>query len=244
MESLLFGAVQGISEFLPISSSGHLYVLKRIIGLRANLLPFFVFLHLATLIAIGIFFAGKIKRVFSNDQLRLKILIITLITGFGALIIKIFLGSFFDLKYLVSFCFLANSFILLSKNKNIEFREINEVTLKDSLVLGLFQAIAVFPGISRSGITISILLKRGFRPQAAFDLSFIMAIPIIIIAFLVESKELFTMAIDPLYLASGFICAFIFGLVALKVLERVVLAKKLKHFGYYCLLAFVVSLIV
>jgi undecaprenyl-diphosphatase len=239
---LLFGTIQGLTEFLPISSSGHLYILKRLTGTSENLLPFFVFLHLATFLAIVLYFRTQIIRALLKRNFIINIFLITAISGGVALAIKYILSTFFGNKYLLSFCFLINGIILLSINKINPRKDIYNINLKESLILGLVQGIAVFPGISRSGITIATLLKRGYKEKEAFKLSFFMALPIILLAFLAEFKELTPLTIGYRNMAVGFIFAFLSGILALIIVKKTLINTKFKNFGYYCLLIFIIAI--
>ena len=241
MKFIFFGIIQGLTEFLPISSSGHLYLLQKFLAIRGNCLPFFVFLHLATLLAIIVFFFKKIKLLFKT-KLLLNILLITLISGIMGLGIKFYLKEFLGNKFLLTFCFLTNAGILLSIRFNSREREIASINFKDSLFLGILQGFSPLPGISRSGITITGLLKRGFKNVEAFSLSFLMAIPLILGAFIVELKELKEANFSLQSMSLGFVTAFIFGLLALKIVKKALISGKFKNFAYYSLVIAVVTL--
>ncbi|MBU1121132.1 MAG: undecaprenyl-diphosphate phosphatase [Candidatus Omnitrophota bacterium] len=242
MQFLFFGIIQGLTEFLPISSSGHLYLFQKILGINGNLLPFFVILHLATLLAIILFFHNQLKELFCNKKILLHIGIITLISASLGLIIKHFFTGFFVFKYLIAFCFFINGIILLSaKNRSCK-RTLQALSFKDSIILGILQGLAIFPGISRSGITIIGLLKRGFDAKEAFSFSFIMAIPIILGAFLVEGKEILSVNIGTTNIIISFIVAVLSGLFALKIIKKALIKVKFHNFGYYCLLTFFITL--
>ncbi len=243
MEFIFLGIVQGLTEFLPISSSGHLYLLQKLLVIKEDYLSFFVFLHLATLLAIVVFFFKKIKSLF-KPRLLLNIFLITLISGLMGLGIKFYLSSFFDSRFLLSFCFLTNAGILLSIRSDSSKRSVESISFKDSFFLGLLQGFSPFPGISRAGITIVGALKRGFKPSDAFSLSFLMAIPLILGAFMVEFKTLGEFKLSGANLGLGFIAAFIFGLIALKIVKRTLLSAKFKNFAYYCLLMALVTLLI
>jgi len=236
--------VQGITEFLPKSSSGHLYIFKKILNLGQDLLPFFVFLHLATLFAIFIFLRREILAVLFKRNVLIQIGVITCITCLLGWLIDYYLSSFFGSKYLIFFCLLLNGFILLGIKRDSQTRSLDSITLNDSLLFGILQGLAVFPGISRSGITIVGLLRRGFKPKEAFSLSFLMAIPAIVGAFLFKLKELSNLSIAFFLMAEGFVTAFVFGLLALHLVKKALINKKFKNFAYYCLILALLTLIV
>lgn len=244
MRFTLLGITQGLTEFLPVSSSGHLYILKSILNLEESFLSFFVFLHLATLFAIFIFLRKEILGVLFKRRVLIQIGIITLITFIFGFVIDRYLSIFFGSKYLIFFCLLINGIILLRLRMDSGARGLDEITLKDSFFLGILQGLAVFPGISRSGITISGLINNGFKPKEAFSLSFLMAIPAIIGAFLFKFNELVNSGIDSLSMTTGFITAFFSGLIALVVVKKTVVNRKFKNFGYYCIIISVLILFI
>lgn len=243
MKSIFFGILQGLTEFFPISSSGHLYLLQKLLVVEEACLPFFVFLHLATLLAIIVFFFKEIKLLF-KPKLFLDILLITLISGTMGLGIKIYLNEFLGSKFLLAFCFLANAGILFGIRHSSKGRDLSSITLKDSFLLGFLQGISPFPGISRSGITIVGLSRRGFKNTEAFILSFLMAIPLTLGAFVVELKELKEINFSLQSMAGGFMAAFIFGLIALKIVKKALIHDKFKNFAYYSLLMVIAVLLI
>lgn len=238
---LLFGVVQGLTEFLPISSSAHLYILKRLFSIRGDLLAFFVFLHFATILAIVIFLRNELRSILKQGRVLLHIVLITLITGAIGLAIKFTLSKFFDYKYLVSGCLLVNALLLLRFKKNQGGRNYADIQIRDSIIVGIMQGIAVLPGISRSGITILSLLRRGFHIKDAFSLSFLIAIPAIIGASMVEYGEILNSTIGLPQLAIAFVAAFSSGMLALKIVKYTLLNERFKMFSYYCLLIALVS---
>jgi len=240
---IFLGIVQGITEFLPISSSGHLFLIQKLLKIEGDYLPFFVFLHLATLLAIIVFFSKKIK-LFFKARLLLNIFLITLISGIMGLGIRFYLKELLGSAFMLTFCFLVNAGILLSIRPSSGERDISSINFKDALFLGLLQGFSPLPGISRSGITIVGLLRRGFKRSEAFILSFLMAIPLIIGAFFVEFKELGQNSLSLQNMGLGFVAAFVFGLLALGLVRKTLISKKFKNFAYYCLILALLTLIV
>lgn len=127
---------------------------------------------------------------------------------------------------------------------NSNGRTLESIKLKDSLFIGILQGISPLPGISRSGITIIGLLRRGFAKEEAFILSFLMAIPVILGAFTIELKELTVSSFLGPNMIIGFVFAFFSGLFALKIVKRTLIMEKFKNFGYYCLFISLMNLIV
>jgi len=233
IKSLIFGLVQGLTEFLPVSSSGHLFFLQKLFSVEEQLLPVFVLLHLATLCSVLVFFFQDIRKALKNKKIVSAVAVATLFTVIPAFAFDRLLGVFMTHKYMICFGYLVTSVLLLKIGKGGN-RTMEELSLKESCCLGLVQALAVVPGISRSGITISALLKKGLNKQAAFTFSFFLSLPVILCAFIYELKDF-----DPVFslasVLSGFIVAFLSGLLALKMLKKYLGTEKLYRFGYYCL---------
>jgi len=240
---IFLGIIQGLTEFLPISSSGHLYILERYLDLRQNPLPFFVLLHFATFLAICIFLRKEIISVLTRKNVLIHIGIISVITAVLGLAINYFLSSFFESRYWVPFFLFINGGVLLSTRNVSQNRDSQSINLRDSLVLGVLQGLAVFPGISRSGITVVSLLRQGFKAKEAFSLSFLMAMPVFFGVFLVKLKELANSNMALADMAGGFIAAFFCGLLALAVVKRILIRQKFDKFGYYCIAIAFLSLI-
>ena len=266
---ILLGLVQGITEFFPVSSSGHLVILQHILEIDKNVVFLDVVLHLGTLFSLVIFFRRDIFVLFSNffvaiydivfrrrmsyvlrydDKFKLciHIVVITVITGFIAIAGKDFFEKQFETINTVILCLFIMSLILfLTKNFIHGQRRLRHISLKDSILFGLVQSLAIMPGISRSGITISMLLFRNLDKESVFKLSFLASIPIILGAFILKFKETqgIIRDIPLLYLTSGFLFAFMSGLVALYILRMILKQKNFYKFSYYCFFLSVIVLL-
>lgn len=264
---ILLGLVQGITEFLPVSSSGHLVILQNILGINKDIVFLDVVLHLGTLCSLMIFFRQDIFVLFfnfiaavydilfrgklfyilrHNHKFRLCIYIgiTTLITGFIAIRWKGFFERQFESVNTVALSLFIMSIILfLTKNYIYGQRYLEHISLKDSILLGLAQSFAIIPGISRSGTTISVLLFRNINKESAFKLSFLSSMPVILGAFILKFKETqgITRETPFSHFFSGFFAAFITGLIVLYILRWIIKNKNFYKFSYYC---FFLSLIV
>lgn len=267
LKYIFLGLVQGATEFFPVSSSGHLVIFQHLLGINENVVFLDVLLHLGSLCSLIVFFSNDIfilftnfltamieiifhKRFFSvwryDDKFKLCIYIIltTLITGSIALMGKEFFERQFESINTVIFgLFITGVILFLTKNFNFGQRRLRHILLKDSIVLGFFQSLAIIPGISRSGISISTLLFRNVDKESAFKLSFLMSIPIILAAFILKFKEVQVIErnIPLANLISGFLAAFISGLAALHILSLILKKQNFYKFSYYC---FFLSLVV
>jgi undecaprenyl-diphosphatase len=260
IQSLLLGALQGAAEFLPISSSGHLVMLRQLMKLGEVPLLYDVLLHVSTLIVVLIVFRGRIGSIFSslwraaksgtgpedleNLKLTLYILIATVITGVVGFTLSRFESLFFNRPRLVSLLFLVTALFLLSTLMRRGRGDYLQVGFLGAVIIGLAQGVGVLPGISRAGITISAALLLGVDRQRAGEFSFLIAIPAILAALLLQLREAGTLfeMIDPLAVAVGFAASFVVGLLSLLLL-RVVRRGRLALFGIYLVPLAVISFI-
>ena len=243
LKFIFLGILQGATEFLPISSSAHLLVAGRLIDLNVDKVAFFLVLHLGTLFAVCIFFFREIIRVLADIKLFLFVLIVTAVTGIIGIMGKGFFESLFNSVLLISFTLAINGLILIKASKYTESKR-DSADIKDALVLGLSQAISIMPGISRSGITISSLLFRGMDRDTSFRLSFIVSIPVIIGATLLEARNI-NLAFDSNIggFLAGFIASLLAGIISLLILKAVLRRARFQYFGYYCIIIAVVNIL-
>lgn len=264
LQSLILGLLQGLTEFLPVSSSGHLAVLKNLFSLEEIPLLYDVMLHLATLCAVVLFFykpIWELIKVFFRfitrkeqpDDKPLQIYIVALICG--TIITGIMGIAFKDVVEKLPIKFISVGFILTAlllvfsgffAKKNTENKTQNDgVSIKQGVICGLAQGFGVLPGISRSGITISGALFSGMKRETAGEFAFILAIPAILGAFLLELKDLdsLTSSVSVPVLLLGCVAAFLSGLFALKVLMKIVKKGKLGWFAAYLIPLGIITLI-
>ena len=166
IEAIILGAVQGITEFLPVSSSGHLVILQKIFGISEPTLFFNTMLHIGTLFAVFIVLRQEIINILKNpiQKLTLLLIIATIPIVIVAIVFKDFIEQVFDSGNYIGFFFLITAAALLiseylSKRPG-ETRSGSEMTWKDAVMIGVLQGIAILPGVSRSGLTISGGLAR------------------------------------------------------------------------------------
>jgi len=235
IQSILLGVIQGLTEFLPVSSSGHLYIINSFYSTNFDFLPFVILLHLATLMSVIVFFFLDIKFYLKSRKMCFLIFAVTLTTVIVALVMEKFLSGYFNNNFLLGASFFATAAFLFLGRNNTPTKNIEDMSFFESVILGLVQGAATLPGVSRSGITISTLSRMGFKLEDAFKFSFIMSIPIIIGAFLFETKKLLTLNCTLSFLICGFVAAFIFGLIALFILRQTIKRKYFYKFAYYCI---------
>ncbi|HOK22436.1 MAG TPA: undecaprenyl-diphosphate phosphatase [Candidatus Hydrothermia bacterium] len=244
MKELITGIVQGITEFLPISSSGHLILCQELLNISEPGITLEVSLHLATLVAVLIFFFKDIKALFVRERFVEHPLFLLFVgsipAGVIGLLFKNNIETYFEnIRYLPYF-FIINSIILLS-TKLKKKDEIHKITPLHALIIGFAQALAILPGISRSGSTVSAGLLLGLEPQVAFSFSFLLSIPSILGAAILELPEATLTKIPSLIIPT--LCALITGLFSLYLLKKILKIRKLYLFGFYTLALAVILLI-
>jgi len=240
---IYLGIIQGLTEFLPISSSGHLVIAQKLLGINVDQVAISITLHLGTLLAIVLFFWTDILNLLKNPKLLSLAAIVVTITGIIGVIGKDFFENLFSSVKLVGIAWIFTGLILIATKK---FKQLDrdKLNVKDVIILGLTQGLAIIPGISRSGITISTLFFRRIQRSLAFTFSFIVSIPIILGAALLESGKIGTVfQADVKNLAAGFIFSFLSGLLALLILRMVINKARFYYFGYYCIFIAIVTLI-
>ena len=236
LEYILLGIVQGITEWLPVSSSGHLVIFQELFNIKANLF-YDIWLHLGTLIVLVFFFYKDIINI--SRKWILYIIIGSLITGAIGLVFYDILKSFFSNLLVVGLGLIFTGIILfLTKNYNGK-RELNKI---DSILIGLSQAIAIIPGVSRSGATISTGLLRDINKEKAFKFSFLLSIPSILGALLYEGRNIsFNISIEHIV---GLLASVIVGYLSLKILFKIVRKRKMHYFSYYCWIAGIIIILI
>lgn len=293
IDFIIQGVVQGLTEFLPVSSSGHLSLAQHFLGVSGETaLLGTVMLHLGTLAAVflvfwrtiwdmikeffcmlGDIFTGKFrwKDMSSTRRMVVMIVLSTLATfvlmvfpvpGAAGMAEKDVLFTIGGLRFAMlkdlfthfgsdsgimveGFCFLLTGLLLLFASRARTRKSDGEITAKDALVIGLFQGVAGLPGVSRSGSTISAGLLRGLSKEYVVQYSFILGIPAILGANLLEVggalKEDVSLELIPML--AGVVTAAVVGLLAIKALQWLIQNDKFYLFGYYCLLLGAVTLI-
>lgn len=272
IEALLLGLLQGVTEYLPISSSGHLTLGQNILGITEpeQILPFTVLLHVATVLSTIVILHKEITWIFKglfklepksegvslsqrlNMQQRyaIAILVSMIPVGIVGVFFKDAVEETFSSLLVVGCCLLLTA-ALLSFSYYAKPRQKENISIKDAFIIGIGQALAVLPGLSRSGTTIATGLILGNSKQNMAQFSFLMVIPPILGQALLETKEMFEVGvsasfggISPAALFAGFLAAFISGCAACKWMISIVRKGKLIYFAYYCLVVGVATIVI
>lgn len=258
LQAIIIGIVQGLTEFLPVSSSAHLIFAHNVLGVESSL-AFDVLLHLGTLIAVLWFFRwdiakmikswwlsigdllqGRFMKGFREDsykRLAWYVILATIPVGivgvlFDDAVEALFAGALYVPAF---FLFVTGTILYLSQRMNSGKIDMNNLSKKEALVMGLGQACAILPGLSRSGTTIAAGLTIGLEKEFAAKFSFILSIPAILGAFVFQLKDIGS-AIDvnflPIFI--GFIASVIAGYLAIKWMLDLIKNRSLDIFAYYC----------
>jgi undecaprenyl-diphosphatase len=249
VQTIILGIIQGLAEWLPVSSTAHLRIAEHFLGLSATPL-LNVTLHIGTLTVVIFYFRREVKNIlsalthrdFKSEYGRFVPLIIlaTIPTGIIGVLYTKFFEHFFITQVFLNFliigvAFLIGGTVLFASRTGKE--NTDTITTTMALIMGAAQGFAVFPGLSRSGITISTALLLGLKREKAFKFSFLLSIPAIIGDLAVETYtqrgQLALQTISPLELAAGILMAVVAGYAAIRFVSRLVRTKKFHYFAIY-----------
>ena len=259
IQAIILGIVQGLTEFLPVSSSAHLVFVPEILKVQSSLV-FDTILHVGSLVAVVIYFWKDIihmlKSFFSSlmdiprrqfregikedkfKKLAWFVIIGTIPAGLAGVLFKDTFEALFNDVFIVGFFLIITGFLLwgsemMSRRVNNK-TSLKEMSLKNSILIGIAQAFAIAPGISRSGATISAGLFLGIERELAARYSFLLSIPAILGAALVQMKDISTIDVSATVFIAGFIAAAVTGYIAIKIVLKLIQEKNLLIFAYYC----------
>jgi undecaprenyl-diphosphatase len=254
-DTIVLGILQGLTEFLPVSSSGHLVVLQYLLGLGQPMLAYDVLLHIGTLIAVVAYFRREVAgmavslvapaRFPAGRRLVFMIVAASVPTAIIGLSFESLVETTFQTPAAVALFWVLTAGLLFGVSRiSGSGKGIEEITLTDALLIGLFQGVAVLPGVSRSGATIVMGMICGLRPKDAAAFSFLLSIPAILGAVVLQAKDLRGVggAESGLYV-TGAVIAAVTGYVAIWILLKLLQKRVIRPFAWYCLAAAVVTLI-
>jgi len=252
LEAIILGLIQGISEFLPVSSSGHLLVFHHIFGITAeDNLTFIIVLNMGSLLPLLFVFRKDIWELVKNPFQKMTALLIiaTIPLIVVTLLFEEFIESMFHAIYFLPVGFVITGVVLLFsdrlKNNN---RDIEGIRFIDAVLVGCAQAAAVFPGISRSGSTISATMARGINRESAAKFSFLMSVPAAVGAMAFRASRIIA---DPelleglnfVNLGAGLITAAVTGYFAINIMLTIIKQAKLKYFALYYIFALAILVV-
>ena len=248
LQSILLGVIQGLTEFIPVSSSGHLVFFQSLFGVEEPPLFFDVMLHLGTLLAVVLLFRDDIWKIilatgktlkgkregWQHTRLFFWIVLGTIPTGLMGILLKDWFESLFSKPKTVGIMILVTGLVLwLTRWANARGRTLEKMGWMDSVLIGIAQGIAIIPGISRSGATISAGLFRGLDRELSGKFSFLLSVPAILGATLLELRKIGTVENLPSTLI-GTGAAFVVGILSLKFLMKMIKMGRISNFSYYC----------
>lgn len=259
IEAIVLGLVQGLSEFLPISSSGHLALLENLFEIKEESVLFFaVLLHIGTLVSIFIVYHEDIyalikelgllfKDIFSGKGLRIEerpirklgimIIVSSIPTAIMGLLFSNFIDKVFGSLIVISICWIITGFMLFFSEKlKSNSKEIEGMKYRNAIFIGICQGLAIMPGISRSGSTIVGSLVTGLKREFAVEFAFLISIPAILGSAILEFPKAIKAGIDPSTIGPmivGFLVAAISGYFAITTMIRIVSKHKMIYFSYY-----------
>lgn len=253
----VLGAVQGLTEFVPISSSGHLVLVPAALGWERPGLAFDVLLHAASLIALFVYFSGDLidlgRGVMSGDQsarrLALLLVIATVPAGLAGILLADYFERSFEQPKATALQLVGTAAILVaaelvlryhqrrSARSGAALRKIDDLRTPDAIVIGIGQAISIFPGISRSGATIGAGLALGVDRDHAARFAFLLSIPALIGAVIVKVPDLGSTSIEPGPAIVGFVSSLLFSYASIWGLIRYLRRNTLYPFAAYCVIA-------
>lgn len=241
----ILGVLQGLTEFLPVSSSGHLVLAENILNFKEAALATVVFLHFGTLAALIIFFAKRIWKlladIFRTPEERrssLKMILYIIVGSIPAALVGLLakepIERIFNQPLYVPFFLIGTGLVLLLTRWSKERSK--PLGLSDAIIIGIAQAAAILPGLSRSGLTIATALLLGVASVEAFEFSFLLSLPAVLAANILELKDITSLGSIPA-LVIGFAASLGVGLFALWALRRIVVSRKFWLFSFYCFAA-------
>ena len=258
-EALVLGIIQGLTEYLPVSSSGHLAIGQALFGMDdgADNLMFTVAVHVATVLSTLVILWSEIDWILrglfkfelnAETKYALNILVSMIPVGIVGVFFKDYVEEIFGSGLLVVGCCLLITASLLTFSYFAKPRQKEHISWKDALIIGIAQAIAVLPGVSRSGSTIATGLLLGNKKESLAQFSFLMVIPPILGEALLDvlkavKGEAVLGGIEALPLTIGFLAAFLSGCVACKWMISIVKRGKLIYFGIYCAVVGVITIL-
>jgi len=250
IEALILGLIQGLTEYLPVSSSGHLAIGQALFGMQdgEDNLMFTVAVHVATVLSTFVILWSEIEWIFKglfkcelNEETKyvLNIIVSMIPVGIVGVFFKDYVEEIFGSGLFIVGCCLLLTAALLIFSYYAKPRQKDHISMKDAFIIGLAQAAAVMPGLSRSGSTIATGLLLGNKKEKLAQFSFLMVIPPILGEALLDvlkavKGEAVMGGIDTLPLIVGFVAAFVSGCLACKWMISIVKKGKLVYFGIYC----------
>ncbi|MFF2446841.1 undecaprenyl-diphosphate phosphatase [Neobacillus sp. NPDC058068] len=239
LEALILGIIQGLTEFLPISSTGHLYLGRNLFSLQEAGLLLDTMLHVGTLLAVFVFYKAEFIKIIKNPFSKLTFLLVvgTIPAVIFGLAFKDYIDEISKTGVTIGWEFLLTGlFLWLADSAKNGHKKMDNISYKDAFIIGTFQAVAIMPAISRSGMTIVAALWRKLDRETAAYFSFLLSTPAIAGAIVLQTKDLLGGAGEEISLSAllvGIVSSAIFGYIAVKWMIGYLRKHSLKPFAYY-----------
>ncbi|MED4204625.1 undecaprenyl-diphosphate phosphatase [Neobacillus mesonae] len=239
LEALILGIIQGLTEFLPISSTGHLYLGRNLFGLQEAGLLLDTMLHVGTLIAVFIFYKDEFVKIIRNPFSKLTFLLIvgTIPAVILGLAFKDYIEEISKTGVTIGWEFLLTGlFLWMADSAKNGYKRMDDISYRDAFIIGTFQAVAILPAISRSGMTIVAALWRKLDRETAAYFSFLLSTPAIAGAIVLQTKDLLGGSGEEISLSAllvGIISSAFFGYIAVKWMIGFLKNHSLKPFAIY-----------
>ena len=241
----IIGLIQGLTEFLPISSSGHILIFSELFKIDCDIILLSVVAHLGSLVAVVICMRKKLKPLIIKpfNKTNLNLLISTLPAILIVVIFKSLVDKLYGMQFVLYGFLITGILLIVADMKKTKNKPINK---KNALFMGLMQGVAILPGISRSGSTMAVGMLAGVNKEDACEYSFLMSIPIIIGSAIWEIIGLVGKTVDiaVLPLLVAFVSSFLFGILSIKIMLKVVKNNKLSYFAYYAIMLTIIGFII
>lgn len=241
----IIGLIQGFTEFLPVSSSGHIVLFCKIFNINCDIILLSVVAHLGTLLSVIICMRTKLVEIVKNpfSSTTINLLIATVPAVLIVILFNSLINKLYGLHFLVIGFLITGILLTVADLTKPKYSYVNK---KTSLFMGLMQGVAILPGISRSGSTMAVGMLTGLKKEEACEFSFLMSIPIIIGSAVWECIGLINtnIAFNFLPLFVAFIASFIFGILSIKLMLKMVKLNKLFIFSIYTIILSVITLII
>ncbi|MDK2897471.1 MAG: undecaprenyl-diphosphatase [Candidatus Atribacteria bacterium] len=235
-QTAILGIIQGLTEFFPVSSSAHLLLLRPILSLGEANLWLDVILHGGTWLAVIIYLIPHYSRIINYPPILLKIIVATIPAGLSGLLLEEIIENQFREQWIYSVLLLIILGIVFIYAREKGDKSLESISWLEALFIGLAQSLALFPGVSRSGITLLVALSLGMKKKEAVLFSFFLSLTTIGGAFALGLLEIGDSAYSWLEVGTGFVTSFVSGLFACVYLLKIVEKGGLKPFGYYRIL--------
>ena len=240
---IILGIVQGLTEFLPVSSSGHLVLLESLFDVQIDIIMLNIFLHLGSLLAVIIYYRKMLWQLIRHpfNKTMLLLFLATVPTVIIVLLFSDFIEASFGGQYL-SFGFLVTALFMIIAS--FDYKGKKQMDKKTAIFMGVIQGLATLPGISRSGSTLTAGIVCGKDKKEVADFSFLMSIPVIIGSLVFECVKIESFSLPFVDIVIGMIFSFIFGYIAIKWMIQIVKKAKLYYFSIYLIILAIITMFI